>query len=248
MIYLSQNIKGDWIKKGFAYGPVPLSQVPRNAKFSSLMTRPKPNGSVRIILNLSAPEGQAVNEGINSDDFPTKMSSTTEWLRVLHRAGRGCYFVKIDWADAYKHLSVRPEDLKLQWFEWLGMGFQELCLIFGSGSSAGIFDITAKIVIFIVIKAANFNPKMYVQHLDDLCAAMPAHRIGELHKFDLLFQEIAEKLGIKLASRDDKDKSFGPSTAGVVLGIHMNIFLIIVSVHINDYGQNNLGYGTYNPG
>ena len=61
----------DWLSKGFAYGPIPLDEVPSIAKFSGLMTRPKPNGSVRIILNLSAPVGRAVNEGINNEDFPT---------------------------------------------------------------------------------------------------------------------------------------------------------------------------------
>jgi len=59
----------DWINKGFAYGPVSLNEVPKNAKFSGIMTRPKPNGSVRIILNLSSPIGTCVNEGIDKDDF-----------------------------------------------------------------------------------------------------------------------------------------------------------------------------------
>jgi len=68
----------DWVRKGFVYGPVPLTKVPANAKFSGIMTRPKPNGAVRVILNLSAPLGESVNDGISSDEFPTKMSSTEE--------------------------------------------------------------------------------------------------------------------------------------------------------------------------
>ena len=120
----------DWVKKGFAYGPIPLYEVPASAKFSGIMTTPKPNGSVRVILNLSAPLGSAVNEGINNDDFPATMSSTTKWLRIMNRAGRYCKLCKIDWADAYKHIAVRQEDTDLQWFKWLGMAFKELCLIF----------------------------------------------------------------------------------------------------------------------
>ena len=130
----------DWIAKGFVYGPVPLEDVPDAAKFSGLMTRPKPNGSVRIILNLSAPLGSSVNEGIDKDDFPASMSSTTDWLRALHKAGRRAKMCKIDWSDAYKHIAVHAEDTDLQWFEWCGKGFKELCLIFGGVSSAGIFD------------------------------------------------------------------------------------------------------------
>jgi hypothetical protein len=145
---------GDWLHKGFAYGPIKKEQLPPNVKVSSIMCRPKPNGSVRIILNLSSPTGQAVNDGINSDDFPAVMSSTEKWLRVLNKAGQGCQIVKVDWADAYKHISVAPEDVELQYFHWLGMYFAELCLIFGASSSAGIFDRVAKLVLQIVLASS----------------------------------------------------------------------------------------------
>ena len=82
--------------KDFAYEPVPFDHLPKNAKFSGIMTRPKLNGSVKIILNLSAPVGSAVNEGIDNSQFPTSMSSTTKWLRVLHQAGRHAKMCKVD--------------------------------------------------------------------------------------------------------------------------------------------------------
>ena len=75
-----------------------------------MMTKIKPTGAVRIILNLSSPVGNCVNEGINKDDFPTIMSSTTKWLRALHLAEKSAKMCKIDWADAYKHIAVRPGD------------------------------------------------------------------------------------------------------------------------------------------
>ena len=116
------------------------------------MTRPKPNGSVRIILNLSAPKGSSVNDGIDVKEYPTFMSSTTKWLKVLKKAGKHCVFLKVDWADAYKHISVSPGDTDLQWFIWMDRAFKELCLIFGAASSPGIFDEVAKIVLFIVMQ------------------------------------------------------------------------------------------------
>ena len=45
----------EWVQKGYAYGPVDATAVPPGAKISGIMVRPKPNGSVRVILNLSAP-------------------------------------------------------------------------------------------------------------------------------------------------------------------------------------------------
>ena len=208
----------DWLTKGFAYGPVPLEQIPATAKVNGIMTKPKPNGSVRIILNLSSPLGNCVNEGIDKDEFPTIMSSTTKWLRALHLAGRKAKMCKIDWADAYKHVAVCSKDTDLQWFSWLGFGFKELCLIFGCVSSAGIFDRLAKVVVHIVATKSNFPISRICQHLDDCCAASPAES-DTLELFDNTFSEIANQLGVKLAPRDDPEKSFGPSTRGLVLGI-----------------------------
>ena len=212
----------DWVDKGFAYGPVKLSEVPKSAKISSIMTRPKPNGSVRIILNLSAPKGVSVNDGIDVKEYPTKMSSTTQWLRVLKKAGKGCVFLKVDWADAYKHISVSPEDTDLQWFIWMDRAFKELCLIFGAASSPGIFDEVAKIVLFIVAKRAGFPMGLIIQHLDDCCAAASKSKMADLMKLDKTFFEVAELLGLRLASREDPDKSFGPSQIGTVLGVSYN--------------------------
>ena len=88
--------------------------VPVNAKFSGIMACPKQSGAVRIILNLSAPKGSSVNEGIDNSQFPAVMSSTKKWLTALWLAGKCCWITKTDWSDAYKHL--REKDLCLQWF------------------------------------------------------------------------------------------------------------------------------------
>ena len=136
----------------------------------------------------------------------------------MNRAGRYCKLCKIDWADAYKHIAVRQEDTDLQWFKWLGMAFKELCLIFGSKSSVGIFDRTAKLIVFIVIVKSQIDQRLVCQHLDDCCAAAPADSLI-LERFDETFSSVAADLGIQLAPRDDPEKSFAPCNSGTVLGI-----------------------------
>ena len=206
-----------WVVKGFAYGPVEGDKVPPGAKISGIMVREKPDNSVRIILNLSAPKGRSVNDGIDAAMFPAVMSSTDAWLAVLNKAGKNCWITKIDFADAYKHVAVCEEDTDLQWFEWGGKYFKELCLIFGSASSAGIFDDLAKVVLDIVCRCASFPSNMVCQHLDDMCAA--AADKSKLTQFDKKFTGIAGHIGVKLAPRDDPEKSFGPAQRGVVFGI-----------------------------
>ena len=123
---VSDAIAG-WVEEGLVFGPVEEHDVPAGAKINSILTRPKPNGSVRIILNLSAPEGISVNDGIDVADFPAVMSSTEAWLAVLNKAGRGCMFAKTDWANAYKHLAVKLKDTDLQWFMWGENFSRSLC-------------------------------------------------------------------------------------------------------------------------
>jgi len=209
----------DWVAAGFAAGPFPPAARPKSAKVNGMMCRQKPNGSARIILNFSAPKGNCVNDGISNEDFPTTMSSTKKWLEVLDKAGRGALMAKLDWASAYKHIAVRPEDIELQFFNWLGMDFVELCLVFGCRSSAGLYDRLAKVVLAIVLLYCKFPADMVCQYLDDVCAAAAAGS-NDLHRFQEAYRSIAQHLGVLLAPTTDPDKAFEPTTKGVVLGVY----------------------------
>ena len=81
-----------------------------------------------------------MNDGIDKNDFPTVMGSVKKVVRMLTSCGEGAEFTKLDWAAAYKHIRVRQEDVQLQFFKWLDKYFAELALVFGSVSSAGIYD------------------------------------------------------------------------------------------------------------
>ena len=208
---------GGWLEKGFAAGPFRREEVPEGAKINGIMCRPKPNGAVRVILNMSAPAGSSVNDGIDGEEFPAVMSSTAKWVAVLNRAGRNCLMTKADWSDAYKHIRVREEDRILQWFSWMGRFFVELALVFGTVSSPGIYDRAAKVVLDLVLRLSRFPRDMVCQYLDDVCAAAPPG--GRLNEFRLAYQRVAAQIGVRLASEDDPEKAFAPCTRGTVLGI-----------------------------
>ncbi len=126
--------------------------------------------------------------------------------------------MKVDWASAYKHLAVRPEDIPLQYFSWLGKDFVELMLIFGAVSSAGLYDRLAKVVLDLVIRHAKFPIDMVIQYLDDVCAAAPEN-CPSLAAFQQAYRELAADVGVLLAPYTDLDKAFCCTTLGVVLGI-----------------------------
>jgi hypothetical protein len=140
---------------------------------------------------------------------------------VLAKVGRGCNIMKLDWADAYKHIPVRKEDVVLQYFMWLGMGFAELCLVFGTSSSVGIYDRAAKLVLDLVLKISGFPRDQVCQHLDDVCAAAPAG-CGALERFHQAYRNVAAQVGVQLAPLTDPEKAFSPCKEGTVLGIRYN--------------------------
>ena len=41
-------------------------------------------------------------------------------------------------------------------------------------------------------------------------------------RYNKIYQHVCTAVGVELTSRDDKDKSFGPCTEGIVLGIVFN--------------------------
>ena len=208
-----------WIEKGFAIGPFREEDIPFDkVKYSGLMTKEK-GSSVRIILNFSRGTPAAINDGINSKDFPTAMASTEKWIRVLLRCGRGARFCKNDWASAYKHVRVRHDEVWIQGFRWLGRVFFELCLVFGGKSSAGLYDRLAKVVLWIALVRSLFPKHLCVQHLDDVCGASPAGT-DHVDRFYNTYRHVCEMVGVTLADPTDKDKSFPPTTNGQVLGIN----------------------------
>ena len=213
----------EWIKDGIMVGPLDEEEIPwSEITVSGIMVRLKPSGKARLIVNLSAPRNEegpgSVNSGIKVEDFPAKMSSTSKFVESLFRVGRNALISKSDWNAAYKHQFVREEDLKLQFIKFMGKYFCELALVFGAISSPGIYDDLAKVVLGIALKKSKLSPALVSQHLDDVVAVGP-NNSSAIWDFDRAYREVCSYVGVSLADRLDKDKSFAPCQAGLVLGV-----------------------------
>ena len=110
------DVLQDWVKQGIAAGPLSWAELQDNFgpdyTVNGLTTRPKPNGALRIIVDMSSPRDQdtavpgwlwspdlagSVNSSIDPDRFPARMSSVKMFTRMLYEVGRGCVVCKIDW-------------------------------------------------------------------------------------------------------------------------------------------------------
>ena len=119
----TQRHLGDYITKeqsqGAVMGPYHRIPFPKKVGISPLSTRPKMDSPHRrIILDLSFPPGNAVNDGIMKDDYmglPAKL--TFPWVDDfaihIYTLGKGCMMFKIDLSRYFRQLPLDPGDYSL---------------------------------------------------------------------------------------------------------------------------------------
>ena len=207
------------LKKKHVMGPFKESDIPfKIVRMSGLMAKLKPTGEARTILNLSRGVPHSLNEGIDKKDYPTSMSSTLKWIRILIRCGVGAEMCKNDWAGAYKQIRVATDEVWQQGFRWMDKVFFELCLVFGASSSPGLYDRLAKLVLWIIVVKSSMPKRCITQHVDDVCSASPKGSNASTRFFNT-YREVCANIGVELADTADPDKAFSPSTEGMVLGV-----------------------------
>ena len=111
---------------------------------------------------------------------------------------------------------MKHSDVRLQFFKWLGKYFAELCLIFGSISSVGLYDRLARVVLHIALHDCSILRRQVARHLDDVVAAGTKKETVEFYQ---KYKETAESLGVELAEETDPDKAFAPCQEGRVFGL-----------------------------
>ena len=222
-----------YIKDGYMYGPYKKEDLPWvSVKVSPLTMRPKPDGSVRLIIDMSHPHnedkvkmGEGIPMSINAaitGDMEVEMTSIKRWTGVLHRAGCPAEALKNDWNSAYKHVGVRKEDHSLQVLEWGGRYFIETQLVFGCKSSPFWYNEVARLLILIVQADVNLDSRLSVQQLDDNPVA-DEKGSSKLRLYYKRYREIAAGMGISLADESKPEKAFPPSGEGEILGIWYNL-------------------------
>ena len=222
-----------WLKEQIVAGPFTKEQLKERGfdklKIIPVQIRPKPNGKLRIILDLSFPHlskreikrgvPTSVNTGIPKRKYPARMAGTKDILKRLTQTGRLSEFTKIDWKSAYKHFPVRPQDWELQIIEFGGRFFVELRAAFGTRSSPYYFDIGSDVIKELACLNVKVKRSFAPKCLDDI---IPIGRIkdGKVQEYAEEYRRICKIVGIKLAEESDgPGKCFGIQQEGEVLGV-----------------------------
>ena len=108
---------------------------------SAVSAVPKPDGSLRLIHDLSRPESQGVNAYASKD--PCKYQTIDEVLRTLHP---GYFMAVVDLKSAYRSVHIKPKEHCITGLRWWFSGDENATMMcdtrlpFGSRKSPSIFN------------------------------------------------------------------------------------------------------------
>lgn len=103
---------------------------------SNIFTKDKPDGDIRILIDLTE-----LNKFIPHEHFKMEDINTVKQL-----VSRGCYMASIDWKDAYYSVNVRREYRKYLRFIWNNKLLQFTCLPNGLRSGPRSFTKMSKVL------------------------------------------------------------------------------------------------------
>ena len=119
--------------KGMAVHGSPFGVIPKKNRIDKF----------RLIMDLSAPEGQSVNDGIKKELASLAYISVDEVVTEVLRKGKGALLAKMDVKQAYRNIPVHPLDRHLLGMQWKGEVFVDMVLPFGLRSAPLLFTAVA---------------------------------------------------------------------------------------------------------
>ena len=129
--------------EGRIISPLLLSDFPRihTSRFG-VIPKSLP-GKWRLIVDLSAPEGHSVNDGIREDLCLLKYVMVDEAAQAVLELGQGAQLAKVDVCSAYRTIPVHTEDQWLLGMAWDGALYVDTTLPFGLRSAPKLFNAVA---------------------------------------------------------------------------------------------------------
>ena len=217
---VSQAVQKE-VDRGHTAGPFDNPPFPIN-HISPIGAAPKPDGTCRLVLDLSQPKGQSVNENIDKDDFPCQYTHFDAATELVMRMGKGCLLSKVDIKHAYRLLPVRPADWPLLVYYWEGKYYVDLKVPFGGRSSASIFTSFADLVCWVLTEkytliVIHYSDDFLLFSIQDLAQALL-----DLETLKFVFSYLDIPIQV--------DKLLGPDTVMQYLGLILDTDSFSISV------------------
>ena len=232
-----------WHKKGYLMGPYPQTHpIVEQCRINPLFCVPKPDGSVRPVVNYSKKlDGTSLNDLLNPEWCTVEYIQLREIVYTIKQMGEGAMIWAKDLEDGYFNIKIRPEQTKAIAFMFAGMLYIPMVLVFGLSTAPLIFTMFMWFAVMAIrfadknlmwnsVPATQFDRKIFqtdavlfhvdgrvifplvMYYLDDIFGV---HRPEFVYKQYELAGDTLKLLG--LSAKEAKDKP--PNTTQTILGL-----------------------------
>ena len=115
----------------------PFQEPPfKEIHYSPLMARNKPDGGIRIIVDLLWPQGASVNSCVPSDiyddiPFTLKYPTIDQVVERIQLMGPSAMLFQVDLEQAFRNLRVDSYDYPLLGMKWCDVAYVDIGVPFG---------------------------------------------------------------------------------------------------------------------
>ena len=165
-------------------------------------------------MDLSAPRGCSVNDGISKDSSTCHYASVDQAASQIYSWGKGTLMAKMDIKQAYRNIPIAPGDRHLLGFRWNQITYIDNTLPFGLRSAPFIFTAIADALMWIMEQK---GVTWAIHHIDDfLTLGKPGTPECQSNKG--LMEATCAEAGLPI----EPEKSQGPCTTLTFLGIEID--------------------------
>ena len=198
------------LQAGRIVGPIPDSPHIQISRFGVIPKSGQPS-KWRLILDLSSPHGNSVNDAIQKDLCSLKYATVDQAVRRILCLGPGTLLAKIDIQHAFRNIPINPADRKYLGMSWKGRVYVDTVLPFGLRSAPKIFNAISDALEWIL---SNEGVTDLMHYLDDfLFLGSPASQ--ECANNLQITKTSCNTLGLPLKH----EKVEGPTTLLIFLGV-----------------------------
>ncbi|XP_072025655.1 uncharacterized protein [Amphiura filiformis] len=178
-------------------------------------------GKYRMIQHLSYPDEGSINDGIDRAYCAVEYTKFDVAVNVVVRVGKGAMMAKADIESAFRLLPVHPDDFGLLGMKIGDDYYVDKALPMGASCSPALFETFSTFLEWAAKSAAA--TENIVHFADDFLLVSEE---SSCYKLVESFEKVCDKLGVPLA----KDKSVGPTTKIVYLGLQIDSIEQVVSI------------------
>ena len=209
------DIDGKELKNRAIIGP--CEGFPFDVHYSPILSRPKTDDTRCVIVNLSHPWGQAVNDHISNEiydgvPYSLKYPSVQDIVDAVDALGGDVLLSKIDISRAFRNLWVDPIDYDLLGLKLKGNSYLDISIPMGMRTGSVLCQRMTDVIRYVMV-SRGVTIRNYI---DDVIAIHPHHCADK--DFDTLYS-LFEFLGIPVNPK----KVVPPTRVLTCMGIQVDV-------------------------